>query len=209
MSDGAKRVVMKKPKLDMNKRVDLTPTPQPDKDKPQKKRNGIKKPEPIIETKPEPQEPEEESIEISEEKNDDDQTILKTSSNRTIIATPARVPDRQPKPQTFDDQFLGKLEIKSQTTREINKTPERDEKPIVKVTKPKKPKRRFTIKTILIAAAALVMTVISYILLTSYVNGEFNESLASFIFVVSIIILTIMLYTVLLIDFLVKDKVKK
>lgn len=201
MINGQKRVVMKKPKLDIKKKVDLAPLPVLQQDTPKdklpkvthKKQNGHKVIEkPMSKSTPKP----------------DNQTILKTSSNKTIIATPDTEPsiDVQPKP-SFDNQFLDKIEIKSKITKDT-KTLEKLGKSAQKATKPQSRKKTI-LRKIVILIAALAMTVVSYISIMSYIRGEFTESLASFIFVIALVVLTTMLYTVLLIDFIVKDKVKK
>lgn len=213
MVERSKKVVLKKPKLDMKKQINLTPTPFDSVKKSDPNKRKLEKPlqeKEFIDTN------DSEELDIPDETEisktiPEKQEVLKTSSNRTIIATkikpnfnlPATMePTRKPPVRTFDEQFLDNVQLRSTLTND-KKTLEKLEKPVAKSTRIPKSKRKFNLYAIISLIAFILLTIWSYFTLKEYVNST-DTSLITFIYVVAVVILTIMMLVWFIIEIFYK-----
>ena len=176
MANGLPRkVVLKKPRLEIPSK--LKPTPQP---KPVDKPEPVKEPEPVV--KPE--------------------TVIHTKEkNRTIIIRqePLHSKDTvifedEPEPvKTFDEQFIDNLDIRSRITKDTitqNKLKKQEVKPTRKTKTPKR-KDKYSI---LISFIAFIGTVgWAIILVSDFLNNKLDQSLASFLYVIAISMLSVIM----------------
>jgi hypothetical protein len=198
----SKKVILRKPRLDITKQIDLTPvsivaknidisdpiyTP------------GIKKSRKQIKSHPEVLQ-EKENILTEEELNIPDveeitgypdQTepyeILKTASNKIIIATEIKPEPSEPI-KTFDDQFLDKIVIRSTISKDsemLDKLQKPKIKPFVKSKI--KTKQKFNPFIPISFAIFCILILWTYVTLQNYPV----DSLAAFLYVASSVILTI------------------
>lgn len=175
MANGSPRkVVFKKPRLEIPSKITPNSHPKP-----------IDKPEPVKEPEPE----------------EEPQEIIKTKSNRTIIIKREPLHSRdtvifedEPEPaKTFDERFIDNLDIKSRITKDTitqNKIKKQEIKPTRKVKKPKR-KDKYSI---IISFILFICTVgLAFKSLSDFLNNKLDQSLASFMYVVSISILSVIM----------------
>jgi hypothetical protein len=225
MASG-KKVVLRKPRLNMDKQVDLTPTPptpltskmareSPDKPNPKPIQNNQKvkqDPKPTEEIQKESTTPSQDNsddeLELSEDLLEDPPKILKTASNRTIKATkiPEPIVDAQPV-QTFDEKFIDNLDIKSKITKDT-KMLEKIQKPDTKpASKSKlKGKRQFNFFAVLSFIAVIFTSYLAYVTLQEYTTSITTASLAYFIYVVATVVLAFMMLAWFIVELIVKDR---
>lgn len=178
MANGLPRkVVLKKPRLEIPSKLKPNTQPKP-----------VDKPEPIKEKEPEP---------VQEEP----QETIKTKSNRTIIIKKEPVHSKdtvifedEPEPvKTFDEKFIDNLDIRSRITKDTvtqNKIKKQEIKPTRKIKKSKLKSKRF----ILISLIAFIGTVgAAFKCVSDFLNNKLDQSLASFIYVVSISMLSVIM----------------
>lgn len=211
MANGlAKKVVFRKPKIS-ERVVDLRARAEdPIKVKPERK---FKSPE---RSKPEPPKPvEEPTLEISEEPEE----IIQTKSKRTIIArrepqkpkevtvTDTFVIDDSPKSKSFDEKFLDQLGIKSKITKD-EKTLEKLSKPELKPTIKSKQKRKRKIKLSTVVSLILFIGISlwTYKLTNDYLSGNFDTSLASFMYIIATGLLAVIIFVWFIIELIMEDK---
>lgn len=160
--------------------------------------------------------PETEEIDIPEEPKEDiiiPSQEIHTKSGKTIVIKkeqenkkepePTKDPEKQP---TFDEKFLDKMSIKSRITK--------DEKTLDKLSTPKSPKqkqktkkkRKITKSVIISLFAFIVLLVWLYKVITDYINGKLDGSLASFIYMISIALLTLIMLIWFIIEITMEDK---
>lgn len=181
---NGRRVVFKKPKI--KKPIDL----QPEKkihsvDKPQPE---VLKPETVIEIPDTPENP---------PKSKSKRTlIIKQQPDELIIEEPHR---------TFDEKFLERLDIKSRITKD-NVTLEKLQKRNSPQKPQPKPKRKITSLTLIILMVCIIMIIWAYKVTTDYLSDTLDGSLASFMYVVAIIMLTTIVFTWFIIEITLEDK---
>jgi len=179
---NGRRVVFKKPKL--KKPIDL---------KPEKKMHSIDKPQPEILRQ-------EAVIEIP----DVPENLPKTKSRRTLIIKPDELIIEEPH-RTFDEKFLEQLDIKSRITKDhvtLEKLQKRNSP-----QKPKpKPKKRITMLTLIIMMLFVIITIWTYKIIGDYLADTLDGSLASFMYVVAMILLTIIVFVWFIIEITLEDK---
>lgn len=137
--------------------------------------------------------------------------VMHTESKRIILVKkiPEPVKSLVPikKSLTFDDKVMDRLNIKSKITKD-EVTQDKIKKPEIKETRQTKPKRK--IKLTLIAIVSLILSVImtmwTFNVVNSYLSGKLDGSLASFVYMMVMILLTIILYAWFIIERLKGDK---
>jgi len=209
MANGLpKRVVFKKPKLDNSKLVNLKPLVEQSINlKPEKKSKPIDKP------KLTSQQIEEPVIDIPDE---DQQEIIYTKSKRSIIIKKEPVhsnntiisKDVIPQQKTFDEKFLDKINIKSRITKD-EKTLQKITKPEIKPTiKPKtsKVKRKFNPYIFISLIACVLLIVWLYKIIKDYLVDKLDGSLASFMYIITNIMLVIITFIWFIVELLMEDK---
>jgi hypothetical protein len=149
MANNSRKVVLRKPKLDMTKQIDVRPrAPEQKSLEPEKKKKPVEK---SIAKKQVPKLPEpiQDEIEI-DGPEEEVQEIIKTSSpNKTIIVKKDPVVSKDTiisEPQTFDEKFLDTLDIKSRITKDeklAEKLKKPELKPTIKNKVKEKKKRKF------------------------------------------------------------------
>lgn len=166
-----RKVVLKKPRLEIPSK--LKPKP-------------VDKPEPIKEPEPAKEEPQE---------------IIRTKSNRTIIIKKEPVHSKdtvifedEPEPtKTFDEKFIDNLDIRSRITKDTitqNKIKKQEVKPTRKIKKPKR-KDKYSI---IISFIAFIFTVgLAIKSVSDFLNDKLDQSLASFMYVISISVLSVIM----------------
>jgi hypothetical protein len=179
MMDGIKRrVVFKKPNIKM-----------PINTKERKKLN----------TSNVPEVPETEEIDIPDtiEIPKLQQPELHTKSGKSIIIKKEPEPKPEPKPEiiktnqkelTFDEKFLDKINTKSRITND-NKTLEKVTKQKLKPKQKIKSKRKITKFGIISLISLVILIGWVYKTITDYLSGILDASLASIIYMISLIIL--------------------
>lgn len=210
MANGLpKRVVFRKPKLDNSKLINLKPlTEQSINLKPDKKTKPIDKP------KINSQQTEEPTLEIPDK---DQQEIIYTKSKRSIIIKKEPVHSNStlentiPQQKTFDEKFLDKINIKSRITKD-EKTLQKITKPEIKPTiKPKtsKVKRKFNPYIFISLIACVLLIIWLYKIIKDYLIDKLDGSLASFMYIITNIMLVIITFIWFIIELLMEDKNEK
>lgn len=198
MANGSKKVVLRKPKLDMTKQIDVRPrAPEQKNFEPEKKKKPVEKsiakkqilklPEPI-----------QDEIEIGGP--EEEVQIIKTSSpHKTIIVKKEPIVSEDTiisEPQTFDEKFLDNLDIRSRITKD-EKLAERLKKPELKPTiknkTKEKKKRKFRPFVFISLLAFALLAVWIYKLIRDAVSEKLDGSLASFMYIVSYCLLALMM----------------
>jgi hypothetical protein len=212
MANNSKKVVLRKPKLDMTKQIDVRPREPPTKLEPEQKKKSIEK----SITKPIPKLPEpiqEDEIEIGDP--EPIQEIIKTSSpNKTIIIKRDPILPKDTiiidEPQTFDEKFLDNLDIRSRITKD-EKLAERlkkpELKPTIKTKVKEKKKRKIKSFAFISLFAFAILSVWIYTLIQTAIADKLDGSLASFIYIVSYCMLALMMLIWFIIE-IIKEDVK-
>jgi hypothetical protein len=185
-----KRVVLRKPKIKrpidskIGKIIHITDQPQPE----------------IKQTRPdEPVRPIEPELEIQEEPV---RAIIKQkeeikSAEIVLIDTDGT---------TFDEKFLDNLDTKSRITKDVI-TLEKLQKQELKSTRPvKKKRRRINLYVMVSLTAFILLAYWSYKIITEYLNGQLDGSLASFMYVIAMSLLTTITFVWFGVELLKEDK---
>lgn len=212
MANNSRKVVLRKPKLDMTKQIDVRPRlPEQKQLEPEKKKKPVEKSKPTPASKKLLPEPLQEEIEIDEP--EEIQEIIKTSSpNKTIIVKKDPILPKEfiefEDPQTFDEKFLDTLDIRSRITKD-EKLAERLKKPELKPTiknKTKEKKKRKLNPFIFISLLAFIALIVwIYKLITDAIANKLDGSLASFMYIVSYCLLALMMLVWFIIEVMKGD----
>lgn len=179
MANGLPRkVVLKKPRLEIPSKIKPTAQPKP-----------VDKPEPIKEKEPEP---------IKEEPLE---TIKTKSLNRTIIVKKEPVHSKdtvifedEPEPvKTFDEKFIDNLDIRSRITKDTVTQSKLKKQEIQPTRKIKKPKHKDKYSIIISFIAFIAITGWTFKSVSEFLNNKLDQSLASFLYVISISILAVIM----------------
>jgi hypothetical protein len=192
MSGGLpKKVVFKKPNI--KKPIELQP---------ENKIHAVDKPQPKV---PEP------VIEIMETQvliptNSEELEIpVKKKSKRILIIQkepePVIIIKEPPKQKTFDEKFLEKLNIKSRITKD-NVTLEKLQKNNVKPIRKSKVKRKLNSFIVISLIFFIIVTIWTYKIITDYLTDTLDGSLASFMYIIAMILLTIIIFVWFIIEIL-------
>lgn len=137
--------------------------------------------------------------------------VIHTKSNKLILIK--RVPEpikpaiRSQPIQTFDNKVMDRLNIKSKITKD-EVTQEKIKKPEIKSTRKSKIKSKVKLTKTAIASLvlAVIMTMWTYTVVNSYLSDKLDGSLASFVYMIAMMIFTVLLYVWFIVERVKGDK---
>jgi len=136
--------------------------------------------------------------------------IIHTESKRIILVKKEPEPAKPPikKSVTFDDKVMDRLNIKSKITND-EVTQDKIKKSDIKDTRPKpKKKIKLTVFAIISLILAVIMTIWTFNVVNAYLSGNLDGSLASFLYTLTVVLLTIGLYIWFIVERLKGDRKK-
>jgi hypothetical protein len=150
----------------------------------------------------------EDELDIPEENHP---TVIHTESKRLILAKkipePAKIIAPVKKSLTFDDKVMDRLNIKSKINND-EVIQDKIKKPEIKETRQPKLKKKIklTVLSVVSLILAVIMTIWTFNVVNAYLSGNLDGSLASFIYTLAMVLLTIILYVWFIVERLKGDK---
>lgn len=135
--------------------------------------------------------------------------VIHTKSNKLILVKPIQEPvktvPKQKQLQTFDNKVMDRLNIKSKITKDVV-TQEKIKKPELKDTRKVKTKVKLTKTAIASLILAVIMTMWTYTVVSSYLSDTLDGSLASFVYMIAMMLFTVLLYVWFIVERVKGDK---
>ena len=113
------------------------------------------------------------------------------------------------KKQTFDEKFLDKMHIRSTITKDtktLDKLTKPEIKPTIKSKIKTKPKRKLNPYILVSLILFVLLAVWSYKIISSYLADTLDGSLASFMYVVTNVLLSIIAFIWFIVEMIMEDK---
>jgi hypothetical protein len=116
------------------------------------------------------------------------------------------IPKLIPKLESFDDKFIDNLHIRSRITKDTVTLAKlkRPKENLPRIKKPK-PKRRITMLTIASLILSIVMIMWTYMVINDYLLNRLDGSLASFIYIIAMVLFTAILCIWFIIEMIMGD----